>query len=71
MNLEVSIVILWNLSFATPLLNGHLYAGDTAFGPVKKVHITFVSVTSIEGIPLFRGKGHLFWVPEDTSTLKT
>ena len=26
----------------------------------KKVHITFVSVTSIEGIPLFRGKGHFF-----------
>ena len=30
----------------------------------KKVHINFVSATSIEGI-------HLFWVPEDTSALKT
>ena len=30
----------------------------------KKVPIHFVSVTSIEGI-------HLFWVPEDTSALKT
>ena len=26
----------------------------------KNVHI-FVSVTSIEGTPLFRGKGHFFW----------
>ena len=71
MNLEVSIVILWNLSFATPLLNGHLYSGDRTFGSEKKVYITFVSVTFIEGIPLFRVKGHLFWVPEDTSALKT
>ena len=29
----------------------------------KNVHI-FVSVTSIEGTPLFRGKGHFFWVPK-------
>ena len=29
----------------------------------KNVHI-FVSVTSIEGTPLFRGKRHFFWVPK-------
>ena len=61
MNLEVSVVIRWNLSFGTPLFIGHLHSGYTKFGPgKKKVHITFVSVTSIEGIPLFRGKGHFF-----------
>lgn len=64
MNLEVSVVIPWNLSLGTPLLNGHLHSRDTTFGPGKKVPINFVSVTSIEGI-------HLFWVPEDTSALKT
>lgn len=64
MNLEVSVVIPWNLSLGTSLLNGHLHSRDTAFGPGKKVHINFVSVTSIEGI-------HLFWVPQDTSALKT
>ena len=30
----------------------------------KNVHIIFVFVTSFEGTPLFRGKGHCFWVPK-------
>ena len=30
----------------------------------KSVHMIFVFVTSIEGTPLFRGKGHFFWVPK-------
>ena len=29
---------------------------------LKNVHIIFESVTSIERTPLFRGKGHVFWV---------
>ena len=30
----------------------------------KNVDMIFVFVTSIEGTPLFRGKGHFFWVPK-------
>ena len=30
----------------------------------KNVHIFFVSVTSIEGTPIFSGKGHIFGVPK-------
>ena len=30
----------------------------------KNVHMIFVFVTSIEETPLFRGKGHFFWVPK-------
>ena len=37
---------------------GHFYPRDT-----KNVHIIFVFVTSFEGTPLFRGKGHFFKVP--------
>ena len=67
-----------SLSFGTPLFNGHLHSADTKFGPGKNAHIVFVSVTFNEEIPLFRAKGHLFWVPrprfnlhwEDTFTLK-
>ena len=36
---------------------GHFYWRDT-----KNVHIIFVFVTSFEGTPLFRGKGHFFKV---------
>ena len=58
--------LLWETSIKwTPLFRGHNIWSR------KKVHITFVSVTSIEGIPLFRGNGHLFWVPEYTLALKT
>ena len=41
----------------TPPLRGHKIWSQ------KKVHIIFVSVTSSEGSPLFRGKGHFFMVP--------
>ena len=37
---------------------GHLYSRDTKFGCEKNVYIIFVSVTSIEGTPLSRGKDH-------------
>ena len=45
----------WNLSFGTTLFKGHLHSGDT-----KNVHRSFVCVTSIEGTPQSRGKGHFF-----------
>ena len=51
-----------NFSFGTPSFRGHkIYSR-------KNVHIIFVFVTSIEGTPLFRGKG-----PKrgDTLALKT
>ena len=40
-----------------PLLKGHLYSGDRKFGSTKTyVNVILVSVTSIEGTPLFRGQ---------------
>ena len=35
----------------------------------KNFHAIFVSVTSIEGTPLFRGKGHFFWVSKPVFNL--
>ena len=54
-------------AFGTPLFRGHLYSGDTSvqghkIWSQKNVDIIFVFATSIEGTPLFRGKGHFFWV---------
>jgi len=43
---------------------GHFYSRDT-----KNVHIIFVCVTSFEGTPLLRGKGHFFKVPTPTLNL--
>ena len=43
---------------------GHFYPRDT-----KNVHIIFVFVTSFEGTPLFRGKGHFFKVATSRSNL--
>ena len=50
--------------YQLPLLNGHRYSGDTWPGPEViprwMIHcIMFVSVTSVEWTPLFRG--HLAW----------
>ena len=46
----------WHLSLGTRLFREHkIWSG-------KKVHIIFVFVTSIEGTPLFRGKGQFFRV---------
>ena len=53
----------WNLSFGTPLFKGHLHSWETTIWSRKNVHIVF-SVTSIEGRPLIRGKGHIFLVPK-------
>ena len=43
-----------DLSFGTPRFRGHKIWFR------KNIHIIFLSVTSIEGIPLFRGNGRLF-----------
>ena len=48
----------WNLYIGTPLFKGHLHSRDTKIWCRKNVHIIFVTVTSIERTPLFRGKGH-------------
>ena len=53
-------MIVFEYSETPPL--GHLHSGDTKFGPLKKVHIIFIFVTSIEGTLLIQGKGHFFWV---------
>ena len=50
-------VAQWNFSFGTPLFKGHPHLGNK-FWPRENVYIMFVFVTSIEGTPLFRGKGH-------------
>ena len=51
----------------TPVLRGHLCLGDNSVQGTRNlvpenVDIIFVFATSIEGTPLFRGKGHFFWV---------
>ena len=46
----------WSLSFETPPFSGHNICSG------KNVHTISVLVTSIEGTPLFRGKGHFSWV---------
>ena len=51
--------LLWNTFIQrSPLFKGRKLRSR------KNVHMIFVFVTSIEGTPLFRGKGHLFWVPK-------
>ena len=50
---------------ASPL--GHLDTMDNSIQGHKNwswenVQLIFVSVTSTEGTPLFRGKGHFFWI---------
>ena len=57
---------------------GQLHSRDTKFGPGKCSHSLCILLYSIEGTPLFRGKGHFFWVlklgfnlhPGDTLSLK-
>ena len=49
--------LFWDTSIqGIPLLRGHKVWSR------KNVHIIFVSVTSFEGTPLFKGKGDNFWV---------
>ena len=48
----------WNPSFGTSPFRGHKIWSR------KNGHLIFVFVTSVEGTPLFRGKGHLFCVPK-------
>ena len=56
----------WQIT-VEPLALRHLYSSNTSIWgtqnlvPEKCSHIS-VFVTSIEGKPLFRGKGHFFWV---------
>lgn len=42
----------------------HLHSGDLKFGLEKNVQTIFVFVTTFEGTPPFREKGHFFWVPK-------
>ena len=49
--------LLWDTSIqGTPPFRGHKIWSR------KNVHIIFVSVTSVVGAPLFRGKGNFSWV---------
>ena len=51
--------LLWDTSpQRTPPFTGY------KIGSWKTFHIIFVSVTSIKGTHLFRGKGPSFWVPK-------
>ena len=55
------------------LFKGHFHPGDVKFGPGKYSHNLFISV---EGTPLFRGKGHFlnprfFLHSRDTLVLRT
>ena len=54
---------LYTVSGNFPL--GHLHSKDTTWS-WKNVHIIFVLVASLEGAPLFRGKGQFFWVLNST-----
>ena len=56
-NYFFQLKLQWNLSFGTPLFRGHIIWSST------NVHLIFAFITSIEGTPLFRGKGHFFRVP--------
>ena len=62
--LSVLIQIQWNLFLrdisiqGTPPFRGHKNWYR------KNVHIIIASVSFIEETPLFRGKGHVFWVPK-------
>ena len=54
-----------NLSFGIPLFKRQgLWSG-----PGKNTHIIYVFITSFEGTPLFRGKGHFFGVPKPVFNL--
>ena len=60
-------------AFGTPVFRGHLCLGDTSVQGTQNlvpenVDMIFVFATSIEGTPLFRGKGH-FLGPGDTLQL--
>ena len=65
---QVSIRLLshlqWNLFFGTPPFKGHLYSGDAKFGPGKMFTSSLYLLLLLNGIPLFKGKGHFFWVPK-------
>ena len=61
-------------AFGTPVFRGHLCLGNSSVQGTQNlvpenVDMIFVFATSIEGTPLFRGKGH-FLGPGDTLQLK-
>ena len=55
------VILQLNLSFGIPFFRGHHHSSHTLFPllPQKQVHIIFLSISSIEWTPLFRG--HLSW----------
>ena len=65
---RVLLIAGHDCSGTSPL--GSPYSWDTSIQgtqnlvPEKNFHIIFECVTAIEGTPLFRGKGHIFWVPK-------
>ena len=65
---QVSITLLchiqWNLSFGTPPFKRQLYSGDAKFDPGKIFTTCLYLLLLLKGLPLFRGKGHFFWVPK-------
>ena len=48
----------------TLLFKGHLHSGDTKLNLAPEKHVIFVFVTSPEGTPLLREKGHFSFVPK-------
>ena len=52
----------WNLSFPTPPNQGTLPFRGHKILSRKNAYIIYVSNASIEGTPLFSGKGPFFWV---------
>ena len=55
------VILQLNLSFGILFFRGHHHSSHTLFPllPQKQVHIIFLSISSIEWTPLFRG--HLSW----------
>ena len=67
----VLLIAGYDCSGTSPL--GSLYSWDTSIQGTqnlveKNFHIIFECVSAIEGTPLFRGKGHNFWVPKPVLT---
>ena len=63
MKIDLTLWIWFTISGTSPF--GHLQSiQGTQNLVLENVQIIFVSVTSIEGAPQFRGGEHFFWVPK-------
>ena len=74
MYINIITPLFYKYWFLIELINRILYSGTSPLGHLcafrghkiwqrTNIHIIFLSITSVEGTPLFRGKGHFFWVP--------